>query len=553
MTDKVVDVIIIGAGIAGLTAAYELKKRSNNLKILVLEAKNRVGGRTCTITLRSSKGTDQWDIGGQWVGLTQLQVLDLLKELKIEIYPQYTAGKKLAQIGSEKIRYYTGTLPIKDFLTFQYSPLELLDFAIFMTKMEKMAKQLNPNDIFDHPSASEWDSFTVDHFARTNTRTSTVREAIDAMCFIALGIHSDRISLLYLLLYGRRAGSVTDFLEATGNGAQGFRIKGGSQQISEILTDKIGYDNVLVDHPVEKIVYGESWAEVHVKNNNQQVFRSKKVILAIPPQQAGYISYDPLLPGPKRQLLGSFPPANLIKFVVTYPEAFWRTKGFSGEIVARGDAVTDNSLSRPVICTFDATTSHNSPAILGFLSLAWCDKPETERRDAALKDLARFLGPEALTYVDYVDKDWSEEPYNGGCPVGILPPGMMRTYEEACAVPVGCLHWAGTETAQEWCGYMSGAVQSGLRTAHEVLFDLNPSAVQASHLSNTALDPDYRKAKLRSSLKRQKNRAKNGWFSGCSCVSWVLLGAAGVITYLYFAKRSTSFDSPVKAKFIYSF
>lgn len=542
MTDQNYDVIIVGAGIAGLTAAYELKKRSPNAKLLVLEAKNRVGGRTSTINMKTANGMDQWDIGGQWVGRTQRHLLDLLKELNIEIYPQYTTGKKLARIGSDKIRYYTGSLPIKDLLTFQYGILEMLDFARFMHIMESMSKELDPILFFNHPKAKQWDSVTVEHFARSITWTRTVRDAIDAMCFVAMGIHSNRISLLYLLVYGRRAGSVTDFLEATGNGAQGFRIKGGSQQICDILREAVGDGSVLLEHPVEKVIYGQSMAEVITKNNKQ--FRAKKIIMAIPSQQAGHICFNPPLPESKRQLLASFPMANLIKFVVTYSDTFWRRNGFSGEIVARGDSVDDNPLTRPILCTFDATTSHGSPAILGFLSLAWCNKSETERRDAVIVDLARYLGQDACQYVDYVDKNWSEEPYTGGCPVGIIPPGMMHHYETSCSSIIGAIHWAGTETASEWCGYMSGAVQSGLRAAHEVLFDIEPSSVRTEHIKNTMLDPDFRKIKQLG----QNNKR----FSGFNSWPTLILFGGGLVACFYFVKKS-NFQSPIKFKFISSF
>ena len=63
---------------------------------------------------------------------------------------------------------------------------------------------------------------------------------------------------------------------------------------------------------------------------------------------------------------------------------------------------------------------------MGFINQEWANKSKSERREAVLKDLARFLGPEALNYVDYVDKNWSEEPYNGGCPSACLPPGNME-------------------------------------------------------------------------------------------------------------------------------
>jgi monoamine oxidase len=68
--------------------------------------------------------------------------------------------------------------------------------------------------------------------------------------------------------------------------------------------------------------------------------------------------------------------------------------------------------------------------------------------------------------------DWDREIYTGGCPVGLMPPGVMLEYGQALRAPVGRIHWAGTETATAWTGYMDGAVQAGKRAAAEALAEL---------------------------------------------------------------------------------
>jgi monoamine oxidase len=92
-----------------------------------------------------------------------------------------------------------------------------------------------------------------------------------------------------------------------------------------------------------------------------------------------------------------------------------------------------------------------------------------DRRRAVLDRLVAAFGSRAAEPSAFVEKDWSADPWTRGCPTGIMPPGVMSVFGPALRAPVGPIHWAGTETATEWTGYMDGAVQSGERAAAEVL------------------------------------------------------------------------------------
>ncbi len=98
------DVLIVGAGVAGLTAARELTKR--NVGCLVLEARDRVGGRT----LSQKVGRDWLDLGGQWIGPTQDRLAALARELQVATFPQHQDGTKILSWGG-KIITYRGDLP----------------------------------------------------------------------------------------------------------------------------------------------------------------------------------------------------------------------------------------------------------------------------------------------------------------------------------------------------------------------------------------------------------------------------------------------------------
>jgi monoamine oxidase len=102
----------------------------------------------------------------------------------------------------------------------------------------------------------------------------------------------------------------------------------------------------------------------------------------------------------------------------------------------------------------------------------WENRSADELRTAALQNLATYFGNEALAPREVVQFNWSAEVWNRGCPVAVLGPGTLLDFGAALRVPVGRIHWAGTETSTYWNGYMDGAVRSGERAAAEALAGL---------------------------------------------------------------------------------
>jgi monoamine oxidase len=187
--------------------------------------------------------------------------------------------------------------------------------------------------------------------------------------------------------------------------------------------------------------------------------------MAIPPHFAARVTYRPCLPPRRDQLTQRMPIGSSIKCLAFYDRPFWREKGYSGATV---------STRGPIHFTFDACTHDGRrSALVGFMlgdqARHWSSRPEAERRQAAVDAFARLLGPEAASPVAYIDKDWNSDPWIRGCSVGLMASGAMTTCGEALREPVGRIHWAGTETATQWCGFMDGAVESGERAAREVV------------------------------------------------------------------------------------
>lgn len=185
------------------------------------------------------------------------------------------------------------------------------------------------------------------------------------------------------------------------------------------------------------------------------------VIVAIPPAHRVAIEFDPPLPPEYQQLAHHWPQGRLSKAYAAYSTPFWRASGYSGQ------ALSDEA---PVFITFDVSPHADGPGILmGFVDARGFDSlPIEERRRDALRCFASLFGDEALDPLDYVDYRWGTEEFAPGGPTAAVPPGSWTKYGHWLREPVGPIHWASTETADEWTGYFDGAVRSGQRAAAEV-------------------------------------------------------------------------------------
>ncbi|XP_035694429.1 probable flavin-containing monoamine oxidase A [Branchiostoma floridae] len=468
-----VDVVVVGGGLSGLSSAYHLSKRNSSCRILVLEAKGRVGGRTETVPLQGAGGQDTWDLGGMWVGRTQLHILQLLQELGLQTYPQYTRGYTVMQLGSAgRVAKYRSDSPIPNM------PLHsLIDVQLFIWKVERMRKQVPPGDPGSCPHAREWDSMTVETFKQKNLWTQAAKDAVDIACWIVYGVDASRISLLYYLHYTSCAGGLYPLVETTKGSGQELKIKGGAQQVCELMVQKIGRENVWLNQPVTHIT--QQADGVTLTTAGGRTVQAQRVICSVPPHLAGRIEYSPPLPMERDHLTQNMPVGHTIKYVATYRRAFWRDRDFSGEVVAYDrTADVDGCDTGPIQIAYDNTTGNGNPGLVAFMcanyAKQWASKSIEQRKAAVLKKFAECFGEEAYDPLDFAEKDWGTEPYNGGCPISIMGPGVITNFIPALRRPCGRIHWAGTETASLWCGFMNGAVQSGIRAAGEVLSAMSP-------------------------------------------------------------------------------
>ena len=441
-----VQVAIIGAGISGLQAARLLQ---GQFRVRVLEARECVGGRLCNHQFANG---DTVDVGGQWVGPGQDRMYRLIEELGASTWPLYDSGDNLLCLNS-KLRRYRGTIP-------RINPLALADLGIAMARFEAMAKSIDPTAPWAHRKAQQWDATTLDSWLHRNCRTRLARELFDVGIGAVFAGEAKDLSLLHALFYARSGHSLETLLAVSG-GAQQDRVHGGTAGLCERMAAELGHSvqlNAAVE-AVEQLPDGR----LRVRHQSGSVV-CDRVIVALPPNQALRIRFAPELPAWRDQLLQRMPAGACIKCIARYDKPFWREDGLSGQVA---------SPAGPVRVTFDnSEAGRESGLLMGFLEgdvARYYSSVDAEQRRAAVLDcFAQYFGERARQPLEYVDKDWSSESWTRGCYAAHLAPGTWTSYGRRIREANGPVHWAGTEFATEWFGYMEGALEAAERAAGEV-------------------------------------------------------------------------------------
>jgi monoamine oxidase len=438
------DVIVVGAGISGLRTAQLLRRQG--ISVVVLEARSRVGGRIYTTQVAGTA----FDLGGQWVGPQQLRLLKLASEFGIQTYPQYHQGTKLLS-WQGKLRRFRGEIP-------WLSPLAMYELWRLERFTRKACAQIPPDAPWSTPEARAWDGQTLAAWKQRFFLSKGAKLFLDIVARAVCTAEPGELSLLYFLSYLRWGNGLNTVISIP-DGAQQARFVGGVQPLCQRLADELG-QHLHLGSPVLSIRQAEE--EVIIRTNRDE-YTAQRVILAIPPILAGEVTYEPALPIQRHQLTKHMPMGSVIKYVALYDRPFWREKGFSGE------AFSDTG---PCVTTFDGCTFSGIPALVTFsdgaVARVYAVKTPEERKQAVLKQFAELFGQEALQPIAFAEQNWLAETWSRGCYAGIMGTGVMTKYGPALAAPCGRIHWAGTETATQWMGYIEGALQSAERVTQEV-------------------------------------------------------------------------------------
>ncbi len=444
------DVVVVGAGFAGLAAARELMRLGHD--VLVLEGRDRVGGRSYTGRVAGIPV----DLGGTFVGPTQDAVLKLAADLGITTVPTYHDGANLIRWRGA-VRSYRGTIPRLSFGG-------LLDLARVRWQFERISRTVPLTQPWTARRAARLDSQSLGQWLRAVRAGATTRDLLAIMARVTWGCEPDDVSMLHAARYVRAAGGLDRMLDVE-NGAQQDRFAGGTQQIADTTAAELG-DRVVLQAAVTSIDSHDHGVIVTSEKGSAQ---AKFAIVAIPPEHWRAVEFSPPLSAEHRQLPAQWPQGRLSKAYVAYATPFWRNQGFSGE------SLSDEG---PVFITFDVSPQPDGPGILlGFVDAREFDQlPAEQRRHRALRCFAALFGDEALTPLDYLDHRWGAEQFAPGGPTAAVPPGSWTRFGPLLRRPVGPIHWAGTETADEWTGFLDGAVRSGQRAAAEVAVRLAAAA-----------------------------------------------------------------------------
>lgn len=442
----VLDVVVIGAGFAGLSAARALAKAGK--KVVVLEARDRVGGRVMTKTL--GNGGPWVDLGGQWIGPTQHAITALVAELGIDTFPMWTRGENLVVVNGTSKRY-RGTIP-------KLALGSLLNVGWARWRLDRMSKAVPLDAPWKAKRAAEWDALSLGAWLDRNIKTKTARALIDAALETIYAASSHEISLLHALFYVRSGGNL-DILMGTDGGAQATRVMGGMQPVATKLAASL---DVRLSCPVRRVEQHDDGITVHHDGGS---LVARRVVVAIPPKLVADLTFEPALKGPRADLVTRMPMGAVIKHTAIYERPFWRDDRLSGMVVSDVGpihVVFDNSLPDGMKGILIGFSEAENAKKLGALA-------EDERRDAATTCFARYFGERAKRPIAYADHVWQHDPWTGGCYGAFMPPGVWTSLGPSIREPQGRVHWAGTETATVWSGYIDGAITSGHRAAEEIL------------------------------------------------------------------------------------
>lgn len=441
------DVVVVGAGVTGLTAAWELQRA--RFTVAVLEARERVGGRLWTDTIDGQ----MFEIGGQWVSPDQAALIAMLDELGLTTYSRYRDGENVYVGPDGSVRRFTGDI-------FPAGPETEREIERLIDLIDTLVAQVDPSEPWTHPQAEELDRISFRAWLDQNSENTEAKDNV--ALFIAdamLTKPAHAFSLLQALLMAASAGSFRHLVDA--DFILDKRVVGGLQSVPLRLAERVGAENIRLGGPVRSITWSES--DVIAQTDTLAVHASRAII-AVPPNLYDRIDYVPPLPRLRQQLHQHQSLGLVIKVHATYARPFWREAGLSGTAFSPYQLVHE---------AYD-NTNHGEErgTLVGFVSDEKADAllrlDPDERRWRILNSLAAYFGPQTLHPEVYYESDWAAEEWTRGAYAASFDLGGLTRYGPAQLEPVGALRFGTSDLAGEGYQHVDGGIRVGRRLAREI-------------------------------------------------------------------------------------
>lgn len=450
------DVVIVGAGATGLTAAARLREAGHS--VIVLEARDRVGGRLWTNDIEGQ----MYEIGGQWVSPDQTALLDTLDELGLGTYSRYREGDSIYIGADGEAKRFTGEI-------FPANPRTRAEIERLIGVLDILVAETDPAAPWQHPKADQYDHISFKAWLEQQSDDDEARHNIamyiaDAM----LTKPAHAFSLLQALLMAASAGSFSHLVDA--DFILDKRVIGGLQQVPLRLAEQLGPDDVRLEQPVRGIRWSAAALPaqavdgelVEVVTDDLTVV-ARRVIVAVPPNLYNRIEYVPNLPRIRQQLQQHQSLGLVIKVHASYETPFWREDGLSATAFSPYQLVHE---------AYDNSNyGETRGTLVGFISDAKADEVFTlsasERKERILRSFAEYYGPKALEPVVYYESDWAAEEWTQGAFAASFDLGGLTRYGAVQLEPVGPLRFGSSDLAAEGYQHVEGAIRVGRRLAAE--------------------------------------------------------------------------------------
>jgi monoamine oxidase len=456
------DFIVVGAGPGGMYAAYLLKKAGAS--VIVLEANNRIGGRSFSIPLSNGGFID---VGAGWTGSGQPTIVGLAQELGLPLYPSYDHGQDIFVDEDGTATPFSGfdyPIPTDD----------LLELQGVILALDLMAEEVPLDAPWEAKQADEWDEQSVGIWLRDNVISDLARKLASINLETIICHHPAAVSLLHLLWQVHTFGGIQNYAPGPG-GADELRVVGGTQQLWLRIAQRLPRRAIHLNSPVRQINQSDRSVEVV---SDGGTFRARRVIVAAPLPLTGFIGYNPPLPSDRAAITQCMPLGTMWKIQFVYDHAWWRDPLL--DWTGASFAIDGSFLTQTIDASGPGDTMKQPGILAGFavddagrslqaMTLA-------ERRQALINEMVGRFGKQAgnlspTITPNYVEQNWAVPPFTRGDPASNPGPRVLTAlgFGPAIRAPVRRIHWAGTDTSTSWYGTMEGAATSAARAVQEAL------------------------------------------------------------------------------------